>query len=270
MSEVYKAGAGAQRPREMTNSRTENARAFADKVALVIGGASGMGNAVVRLLADAGCRTHVLDIQETADGEFQFCDVRNYVQVSQCVQNVVEKEGRIDLLFVAAGVHLFAGIEDTSIDEFERVLSINLKGPFYALKEVLPVMRKQRYGNIVLMGSDQVFIGKGCSTAYGMSKAALGQLTKSTAIDYAKHNVRINCICPGTIDTPMLNPSIERFHQTSGMPMEEIHEMLRNAQPIWRLGTPEEIGRAVMFLLSDDCPFMTGALLSADGGYTCQ
>jgi NAD(P)-dependent dehydrogenase (short-subunit alcohol dehydrogenase family) len=254
----------------MINSGTENARGFNGKVALVIGGASGMGNATVRLLAKAGCRTHVLDIQHTADGAFQSCDVRDYQQVRQCVQNVVEKEGRIDLLFFAAGVHLFADIEATSIDEFERVLSVNLKGPFYALKEVLPIMRKQRYGNVVLMGSDQVFIGKGCSTAYGMSKAALGQLTKSTAIDYAPHNVRINCICPGTIDTPMLTPSVERFHQTSGIPIEEIYDMLRKGQPIQRLGTPEEIGRAVMFLLSDDCPFMTGALLSADGGYTCQ
>jgi NAD(P)-dependent dehydrogenase (short-subunit alcohol dehydrogenase family) len=243
---------------------------FKAKIALVVGGASGMGNAVVRLLTRAGCRTHVFDVAETADGLFQSCDVRDYNQVRRCVQNVVNQDGRIDLLFVAAGVHLFANIEDTSIEEFERVLSINLKGPFYVLKEVLPVMRKQRYGNVVLMGSDQVFIGKGSSTVYGMSKAALGQLTKSSAIDYAPHNVRVNCICPGTIDTPMLAPSIERFHQTSGMPIEGIYDLLRKAQPIQRLGTPEEIGKAVLFLLSDDCPFMTGALVSADGGYTCQ
>ena len=115
-----------------------------------------------------------------------------------------------------------------------------------------------------------MFIGKAASTVYGMSKAAPGQLTKSSAIDYAPYNVRVNCICPGTIDTPMIGPSIERFHQMSGMPIEDIYDMLRKAQPIQRLGTPEEIGKAVMFLLSDECPFMTGALLSADGGYTCQ
>jgi len=243
---------------------------FQGKVALVVGGASGMGNAVVRLLAGAGCKVHVFDVKETADGLFQSCDVRDYHQVQGCVRNVVKQDGRIDLLFVAAGVHLFANIEDTSIEEFERVLSINLKGPFYVLKEVLPVMRKQRCGNVVLMGSDQVFIGKGSSTVYGLSKAALGQLTKSTAIDYAPHNVRVNCICPGTIDTPMIAPSVERFHQASGMPVEAIYDLLRKAQPIQRLGTPEEIGKAVLFLLSDDCPFMTGALVSADGGYTCQ
>ncbi|HEX8391795.1 MAG TPA: SDR family oxidoreductase [Longimicrobium sp.] len=243
---------------------------FNDKVALVVGGSSGMGNATVRLLAAEGCRTHVLDITPTADAAFQSCDVQEYDQVRRCVQNIVAQEGRIDLLFVAAGVHLFADIEGTSIEEFERVLSINLKGPFYVLKEVLPIMREQRYGNVVLMGSDQVFVGKGSSAVYGMSKAAVGQLTKSTAIDYAPYNVRVNCICPGTIDTPMLTPSIERFHQMSGMDIEQIHEVLRTAQPIQRLGTPEEIGKAVLFLLSDDCRFMTGALLSVDGGYTSQ
>jgi NAD(P)-dependent dehydrogenase (short-subunit alcohol dehydrogenase family) len=248
----------------------ERTSGFKNKVALVVGGASGMGNAVVRLLVREGCRVHVFDVKDAADVSFQRCDIRDYSQVRRCVKNVVDQEGTIDLLFVAAGVHLFANIEDTSIEEFERVLSINLKGPFYVLKEVLPVMRKQLYGNVVLMGSDQVFIGKGCSTVYGMSKAALGQLTKSSAIDYAPYNVRVNCICPGTIDSPMIGPSIERFHQMSGMPTEKIYEMLRAAQPIQRLGTPEEIGKVVLFLLSDDCPFMTGSLISADGGYTCQ
>jgi NAD(P)-dependent dehydrogenase (short-subunit alcohol dehydrogenase family) len=224
----------------------------------------------VSLGTSAGCKTHVFDIKPSTDGVFQTCDVRDYNQVRRCVQNVVNQDGRLDLLFVAAGVHLFANIEDTSIEEFERVLSINLKGPFYVLKEVLPVMRQQKYGNVVLMGSDQVFIGKGSSTVYGMSKAALGQLTKSLAIDYAPYNVRVNCICPGTIDTPMIGPSVERFHQATGMSIDAIYDMLRKAQPIQRLGTPEELGKAVLFLLSDDCPFMTGALVSADGGYTSQ
>ncbi|MDZ4737358.1 MAG: SDR family oxidoreductase [Rhodospirillaceae bacterium] len=243
---------------------------FKDKVALVVGGASGMGNATLRLLNEAGCRAHVFDINETTDGTFYRCDIRDYDQVRHGVQSVLDREGRIDLLFVAAGVHLFANIEDTSIEGFERVLSVNLKGPFYVLKEVLPIMRRQKYGNVVLMGSDQVFVGKGSSAAYGMSKAAVGQLTKSTAIDYAPYNVRVNCICPGTIDTPMIGPAVERFHQMSGIPVESIHDMLKTAQPIQRLGTPEEIGRIVLFLLSDDCAFMTGALISADGGYTSQ
>src|SRR4026207_952260 len=99
----------------------EKPSGFNGKIAVVVGGASGMGNAVVRLLAAAGCRTHVFDIKETADGLFQSCDVRDYNRVRQCVRNVVSQDGRIDLLFIAAGVHLFANIEDTSIEEFERV-----------------------------------------------------------------------------------------------------------------------------------------------------
>jgi NAD(P)-dependent dehydrogenase (short-subunit alcohol dehydrogenase family) len=240
------------------------------KVGLVVGGASGMGNAVVRQLIEHGVRTHVFDIQPTADGVFQACDIQDYAQVRRAVRQVLDQDSRIDLLFIAAGVHLFASIEETSVEEFERVLSINLKGPFYVLKEVLPAMRAQRAGSIVLMGSDQVFVGKGSSAVYGLSKAALGQLTKSTAIDYAPHNVRINCICPGTIDTPMLGPSVQRFHETSGMPIDGIYDLLKKAQPIQRLGTADEIGRAVLFLLSDECAYMTGALLSVDGGYTCQ
>lgn len=248
----------------------EKTKGFYAKVALVVGGASGMGNAVVRMLVEKGCTTHVLDLKETTDGLSQLCDVGDYDQVSHCIGKVLDMEGRIDLLFVAAGVHLFANIEETSIEDFERILSINLKGTFYVLKEVLPIMRRQNYGNIVLMGSDQVFVGKGSSTVYGLTKAAIGQLTKSSAIDYAPFNVRVNCICPGTIDTPMLLPSVEHFHRKSGKSIEEINEILQKAQPVQRLGNTEEIGRAVMFLLSDDCPFMTGALVSADGGYTCQ
>lgn len=243
---------------------------FNGKVAVVTGGASGMGNAVVRLLVQEGCAVYALDIQETKDARHIPCDVSDYRQVQKAIAQVVEREKRIDLLFAAAGYHLFASIEQTSVEEFERILAVNLKGVFFVLKEVLPVMRAGKYGNIVLMGSDQVFVGKGGSSAYGLTKAAIGQLTKSTAIDYAQHNVRVNCICPGTIDTPMLQPTVERYHRASGIPLEDIYETLRKAQPIQRLGKAEEIARAVLFMLSDDCPFMTGALVSVDGGFTCQ
>ena len=119
---------------------------FKKKIALVVGGASGMGNAVVRQLAAQGCRVHVLDVKQAAAGLFQRCDIRDYNQVREGVRKVMTQEGRIDLLFIAAGVHLFANIEDTSIEEFERVLSINLKGPFYVLKEVLPIYEKTTFG----------------------------------------------------------------------------------------------------------------------------
>ncbi|MCX6899151.1 MAG: SDR family NAD(P)-dependent oxidoreductase [Verrucomicrobia bacterium] len=243
---------------------------FNGKIAVVTGGASGMGNAVVRLLAQEGCAVYALDIQETKDAQHIPCDVSDHRQIQKAIAQVVAREKRIDLLFAAAGYHLFANIEQTSVEDFERILAVNLKGVFFVLKEVLPVMRAGKYGNIVLMGSDQVFVGKGGSSAYGLTKAAIGQLTKSTAIDYAPHNIRVNCICPGTIDTPMLQPTVERYHRASGIPLEDIYETLRKAQPIQRLGKAEEIARAVLFMLSDDCPFMTGALVCVDGGFTCQ
>lgn len=244
---------------------------FQGKVGIVTGGSSGMGNATVRLLAEEGARVYVLDMKPTADGcRFLSCDVADYPRVKECVGEVVDQEGRIDLLFAAAGIHLFANIEGTSLEELDRVLSINLKGTFYVLKETLPIMRRQSGGAVVLMGSDQVFVGKGSSSVYGLTKAAIGQLTKSTAIDYASYNVRVNCICPGTIDTPMLEPTIRKYHEASGIPIDTIYQQLRDAQPIKRLGAAEEIARAVAFLLSDEACFMTGALLSVDGGFVAQ
>ena len=241
-----------------------------NRVVVVCGGSSGMGNAAVQLLSRDKFKVYVLDVKETKDAAYVPCDVSRYEQVRQAVREVMENEGTISGLFVAAGIHLFATIEDTTLDDFERVLAINLKGTFYMLKEILPIMREQQSGSIVLMGSDQTHVGKGSSSVYGLTKAAIGQLTKSTAIDYARYNVRVNCICPGTIDTPMLGPTIERFHASSGIPLPDIYEMLKRAQPIQRLGTPQEVASVVRFLLSDECPFMTGALINVDGGYTCQ
>ena len=243
---------------------------FKNKITVITGGSSGMGNAVARLLTREGSAVYVLDRKETRDASYLSCDVGSYAQVQRAIARVLQKEGRIDLLFCSAGYHLFSTLEQTTIEDFDRILSVNLKGVFYVLKEVLPVMREQSYGSIVLMGSDQALVGKGSSAAYGLTKGAIGQLTKSTAIDYAQYGIRVNCICPGTIDTPMLPPTAERFHQASGIPLADIYEMWKKSQPIQRLGTVEEIANAVAFMLSDECPYMTGTLLSVDGGYTCQ
>ena len=245
---------------------------FNDKVAVVTGGTTGIGAAVCKQLKENGAKVYNLDVSNdiTSTGEFIRCDVSNYLNVKEAIQQIITKEKKIDLLFANAGVHLFASIEETSIEEFDRVLSINVNGVFYTLKEVIPVMRSQQGGNIVLMGSDQSFIGKGSSSVYGMTKGAIGQLTKSTAIDYAPHNIRVNCICPGTIDTPLLEKAVARYHSISGVSETEIMQSLEEAQPINRIAKPDEIANVVCFLLSDESSFMTGSLVSADGGYTCQ
>jgi len=253
----------------MSNKDTAN---FKNKVAIITGSATGMGKATRELLAAKGCKVYGFDIQSFKDDKSIFvkCDVRKYENVKKAVQKVFKKEGKIDFLFANAGIHLFAGIEDTSLEQFENILGINLKGIFYTLKEVLPIMRKQKSGSIVLMGSDQVFIGKGKSAVYGLTKGAIGQLTKSTAIDYAQYNIRVNCICPGTIDTPLVHNTVKYFSQISKTPEKDIYESLKNSQPIKRLGEPIEIARVVAFMLSDEASFMTGSLVSVDGGYVCQ
>lgn len=131
-------------------------------------------------------------------------------------------------------------------------------------------MKTQGKGNIVLMGSDQSIVGKGKSAVYGLTKGAIGQLTKSTAIDYAEYNIRVNCVCPGTIETPLLNNAVDGFSRMTNSEKGAILESLKNAQPMNRIAQPYEIANVVCFLLSDDSSFMTGSLCSVDGGYTCQ
>ena len=245
---------------------------FSHKIAIVTGGSTGIGKETIARLSSEGAKVYNLDVvpPENSNSFFIKCDVSDYDQVKNAVSKVSEQEKSIDLLFANAGIHLFANIEETNIEAFEKVISVNIKGIFYILKEVIPVMKKQKKGNILLMGSDQTFIGKGRSSAYGMSKGAIGQLTKSTAIDYADFNIKINCICPGTIDTPLLHTAIDKLKVLTGMDNEEVLTLLKEAQPIKRIAEPSEIANLACYLLSDENSFMTGALVPVDGGYTCQ
>ncbi len=245
---------------------------FSEKIAIVTGGSTGIGKETIAKLNNEKAKVYNLDVVEVKDSNSTFikCDVSNYNQVQDAVKTVFEKEGQIDVLFANAGVHLFANIEETSIAEFENILSINIKGIYYILKEIIPIMKKQNKGSILLMGSDQSFVGKGRSSAYGMTKGAIAQLTKSTAIDYADYNIKVNCICPGTIDTPLLDKAISKFQSLTGMENEEVKVLLEEAQPIKRIAQPHEIANVACYLLSDENSFMTGALVPVDGGYTCQ
>ena len=245
---------------------------FYKEVAVVTGGTTGIGNATCTKLKQEGAIVYNLDINDINREGIAFikCDVRNYEEVQNAVKHIYNKEGKIDLLFANAGVHMSGNIEETSINDFENVLSINLKGLYYIVKEVIPIMRKQQKGSIVLTGSDQSFIGKGNSSVYGLTKGAIGQFTKSTAIDYAPYNIRINCICPGTIETPLLTKAVAGFDTITKIGKDVIYKMLEEAQPIKRIAKPEEIANVVSFLLSNESSFITGALIAADGGYTCQ
>jgi len=243
-----------------------------NNVVVITGGSTGIGRATMDLLRERGATVYNLDIQpDGCDGDFHiFCDVTDHVSVTAAIDRVVSKEGKIDALFANAGVHLFANLEETTFEEFETVFAINLKGVFYTLKAVIPVMKNQKSGVILLIGSDQTFIGKGRSSVYGLTKGAIGQLTKSTAIDYAPFNIRVNCLCAGTTDTPLMWKAVARYHKLSGLPEEEIKTGLDHAQPITHVARPEEIAKVACFLLSDESSYVTGALVAADGGYTAQ
>jgi NAD(P)-dependent dehydrogenase (short-subunit alcohol dehydrogenase family) len=243
-----------------------------NNVVVITGGSTGIGRATMDLLRERGATVYNLDIQpDGCDGDFHiFCDVTDHVSVTAAIDRVVSKEGKIDALFANAGVHLFANLEETTFEEFETVFAINLKGVFYTLKAVIPVMKNQKSGVILLIGSDQTFIGKGRSSVYGLTKGAIGQLTKSTAIDYAPFNIRVNCLCAGTTDTPLMWKAVAGYHKLSGLPEEEIKAGLDQAQPIPHVARPEEIAKVACFLLSDESSYMTGALVAADGGYTAQ
>ena len=132
-------------------------------------------------------------------------------------------------------------------------------------------MREQRHGSIVLMGSDQSLIGKKKSAIYGATKGAIGQLTKSTALDYAEYGIRVNCVCPGAIDTPLCEGAIKNF--TTKYTTESVESLLQKVQekhPLNRLGKPEEVANVILFVCSNEASFITGSLISIDGGYVAQ
>ena len=244
-----------------------------NKVAVITGASTGIGKATKDLLRDKACVVYNLDLAMPEDeipAYYIHCDIRNRQQIKEAVEEVFSREKKIDMLFANAGIHLFATIEQTTEEQFDNLVATNIAGTFFTVKAVLPFMKKQQYGSIVLMGSDQTFTGKASSSIYGMTKGAIGQFAKSTAIDYAPYNIRVNCICPGTIDTPLLHKAVDVYVGLTSSDRKNVYNDLNRLQPMGRIGRPEEIANAVAFLLSDENSFMTGSLVSVDGGYVCQ
>lgn len=239
------------------------------KVCVITGGSSGIGLSIATLFVQQGYQVYNLDISPSDVGKFCSCDITDSQQVSQVI-NTIAKQGPIDVLVSNAGIHFSATIEDTSEADFDKVFNINVKGAYAAVKAVLPSMKAQNKGAIILMSSDQAIIGKQNSFAYNLSKAALASMAKTTALDYASFNITANAVCPGTIETPLYHKAIDAYCAKSGADKAQVHSEEEKLQPLNRLGQPEEVAELVLFLASDKARFITGSLQVIDGGYTAQ
>ncbi len=251
------------------NDKTE----FLNKVALVTGGAMGIGGAVAKLLAQRGAKVLIVDRAENeglkklselksngGDVEFFKADISNIQNCSDSVNKALELFGKLDIISNNAGIQRYGTVETTPENEWDEVMNINLKSVFYICKYAIPHLKKTR-GTIVNMTSVQAFATQRGVAAYTTSKHALIGLTRSMAIDYARDGIRVNCVAPGTVDTPML-----QFAASLDPDPESVYKTCRNMHPLGRIAEAEEVAEVVAFLASEKASFVTGACYQVDGG----
>jgi NAD(P)-dependent dehydrogenase (short-subunit alcohol dehydrogenase family) len=251
---------------------------LASAVALVTGGASGLGEAVVSLLSAGGARVVVADIdeprsQQVADNlvaagrtvEAMTVDIRSEGEVAACVDAVLERHGRLDALVCSAAVESRASVVDCDDDEWHDVLDVNLKGPFLCMKHAIPAIAHCGGGSVVLLGSVLGVIGSPGYAAYCASKGALNNLAKQAAIEHAPDGVRVNVVSPSATDTGLF----ARVAQRSDDPDATMAIVARNT-PMRRLGTSAEVAATVAFLCSPGAAYISGAVIPLDGGMAAR
>jgi NAD(P)-dependent dehydrogenase (short-subunit alcohol dehydrogenase family) len=247
---------------------------LAEKVALITGGASGIGRATALLFAREGAAVSVVDLDEVGgqavvqaivdeggQAIFLRCDVSLAADCWRAVQGTVDELGSLDILFNNAGIVRRATVIDTTEEEWDRVMAVNVKSIFLLSKYTIPVLAQAGGGVIINTASGWGLVGGRRAVSYCASKGAVVNMTRAMALDHGGQNIRVNCICPGDTDTPMLRNEAQQLGESDEQFLAEAAD-----RPLQRIGRPEDIAQAALYLASDASSFVTGTTLVVDGG----
>jgi len=261
-------------PSPNIKERASQLLSLQDKVAIVTGAASGIGRGISLRLAEMGAFVAVLDIDdikgresvmeiEARGGEAIFlnCDVRSAAECRRAVATVIEKSSKIDILCNCACIAIRKDIVELTEDEWDLALDVTLKGIYLLSREVLPHMMRNGGGSVINIGSGWSLKGGPKAASYCAAKGGVVNLTRAMAIDHGRQNIRVNCVCPGDVETPMLLSECAQLG-------EDLPTFMREAanRPLGRVGTPDDVANAVLFLASPMASWITGAALVVDGG----
>ena len=242
------------------------------KVAIITGGASGMGAAAIKLFSAAGGQSVLVDMNRDLARQIaaetgavsMIGDVSDSGFCDHVISDTVNRLGRLDILINAAGIIVRSNGVGTTDEQWHRIMNVNVSGTFFMCRAAIRQMLKQGHGSIVNFGSIWGDLGAAGVAAYCASKGAVHNLTRALALDHAQHGIRINAVCPGEVNTPMIQS--ERDEPVT----PELMARLAATVPMGRLADPAEIARVALFIASDEASYMTGSLVNVDGGVYCE